>query len=247
MSVNLKELTKRQRSIYQYIVRFIRRKGYPPTVRDIGKGVGLSSASTVHFHLNTLEKKGFIERDPSKPRAIKPLLGEDEDTSGEKADLGEAFPAEEAGVRGEEYPPREVDSSPMDRPCDEVSIPFIEYPIIKGYHEEIPLLDGINVESTIPLPLTLVGEEEGFLLRMQGDSMSGAGINDGDLCIMRPTNAFKDGDIAAVVSNGQLTVKRVFNHMGLYRLEPDNRKMNPVYVKHIKILGKFSGVIRILN
>ncbi len=68
-----RDLTDRQRQILDFIKAEMRRKGYPPTVRDIGEAVGLSSSSTVHSHLAALEAKGLIKRDPSKPRALEVL------------------------------------------------------------------------------------------------------------------------------------------------------------------------------
>ncbi len=65
-----RELTKRQQEILDYIRGELHRRGYPPSVREIGEAVGLSSSSTVHSHLAALEAKGFIRRDPSKPRAL---------------------------------------------------------------------------------------------------------------------------------------------------------------------------------
>lgn len=73
------ELTKRQRQILDYILRQMHRKGYPPSVREIGAAVGLSSSSTVHSHLSALEKRGFIRRDPTKPRALEVLNWRDSD------------------------------------------------------------------------------------------------------------------------------------------------------------------------
>jgi repressor LexA len=67
-------LTKRQKEIFEYIKRYSDRHGYPPTVRDIGKAIGLTSSSTVHAHLANLEKIGLLRRDPSKPRAIEVLV-----------------------------------------------------------------------------------------------------------------------------------------------------------------------------
>jgi repressor LexA len=67
------DLTKRQQEIFDFIRRYSARYGYPPTVRDIGKAVGLASSSTVHAHLANLEKLGLLRRDPSKPRAIEML------------------------------------------------------------------------------------------------------------------------------------------------------------------------------
>ena len=70
----VKDLTKRQREIFDFISRYLSRHGYPPTVREIGKAVGLHSSSTVHAHLANLEKAGLLRRDPSKPRAIELLI-----------------------------------------------------------------------------------------------------------------------------------------------------------------------------
>jgi repressor LexA len=69
----VKDLTKRQREIFDYISRYLSRHGYPPTVREIGKAVGLHSSSTVHAHLSKLETLGVLKRDPSKPRALEVL------------------------------------------------------------------------------------------------------------------------------------------------------------------------------
>jgi len=68
-----KDLTKRQQEIFEFIKKYSAKHGYPPTVRDIGKAVGLASSSTVHAHLANLEKVGLLRRDPSKPRAIEML------------------------------------------------------------------------------------------------------------------------------------------------------------------------------
>jgi repressor LexA len=69
-----KELTKRQREIFDYIGSYLSRHGYPPTVREIGKAVGLHSSSTVHAHLSKLESLGVVKRDPSKPRALEVMV-----------------------------------------------------------------------------------------------------------------------------------------------------------------------------
>jgi len=74
----LTKLSNRQQAILEFIRSEVREKGYPPSVREIGEAVGLASSSTVHGHLDRLEKKGFIRRDPTKPRAIE-LLGDDEE------------------------------------------------------------------------------------------------------------------------------------------------------------------------
>jgi repressor LexA len=77
------DLTKRQREIFEYIRKYAAKSGYPPTVREIGKAVGLHSSSTVHAHLANLEKIGLLRRDPTKPRAIELLVGKARKAVGE--------------------------------------------------------------------------------------------------------------------------------------------------------------------
>lgn len=221
MDEKLKNLTKQQRRILNFIVKFTDKSGFPPTIRDIGKAVGLSSSSTIHFHLGNLEKEGFIKRDPTKPRAMKVLI---------------------SPGNGKKSSERAIESPVVEKRED-----VIDYPLVIGYQKEIPFFNERNVEKIIPLPVELFGSQEGFLLRMSGKSMIGIGIGDGDLCIMKKTDNVDDGDIALIATNGEMTVKRVFRHLGAYRLEPENRRMNPVYVKNLKILGKLVGVLRLFS
>lgn len=80
----LNKLSKRQMEILQFIKEEVKKKGYPPSVREIGEAVGLASSSTVHGHLSRIEKKGYIRRDPTKPRAIEILNMEDEEAQQNK-------------------------------------------------------------------------------------------------------------------------------------------------------------------
>jgi repressor LexA len=75
-------LTKRQQEIFDFVKRYAGEHGYPPTVRDIGRAIGLTSSSTVHAHLSNLEKLGVLRRDPTKPRAIEVLVGKAKATVG---------------------------------------------------------------------------------------------------------------------------------------------------------------------
>ncbi len=74
MDFSIKDLTKRQREVFDFISRYLSRHGYPPTVREIGKAVGLHSPSTVHAHLSKLESLGVLKRDPTKPRAMEIMV-----------------------------------------------------------------------------------------------------------------------------------------------------------------------------
>ncbi|AGT31642.1 XRE family transcriptional regulator [Geobacillus genomosp. 3] len=80
------KLSKRQQQILEFIKQEVKTKGYPPSVREIGEAVGLASSSTVHGHLARLESKGYIRRDPTKPRAIE-ILDSDTEKAGEKGEI----------------------------------------------------------------------------------------------------------------------------------------------------------------
>ncbi len=220
-------LSRRQRSIIRFIVSFCRDKGYPPSIRDIGTGVGLSSTSTVHAHLGTLEKKGFIRRDPSRPRAMEVIT-------------------ERACV-----PPAEKDLEHFTRCHDpgkkKQETELIECPLVRDY-SDAHLRDWFrmnrNVQRIISLPRIILGSPDAFLFRMINDSMIEAGILEGDFCIFHPADQVKDGEIALIASANQMTIKRVYRHLNLYRLEPENRRMNSVFVRELVMLGCLKGIIR---
>lgn len=80
----MEDLSKRQQSILEFIIDEIKSKGYPPSVREIGKAVGLKSPASVHSHLKTLEKLDYLRRDPSKPRAIEVIFNKDQEDKTDK-------------------------------------------------------------------------------------------------------------------------------------------------------------------
>jgi repressor LexA len=231
-------LSKRQRAILKYIVRYQSRKGYSPSIRDICKGVGLSSSSSVHLHLKTLEDKGYIRRDPTKPRTIEVTIKPE----------GEPVTASEQPIDSKTRELRlERASKTVELSKETVTgndVVLVECPLIKGYSQNIELFAPSNIEKVIPLPEFVVGRTDAFLLRMMNDSMIGAGIFEGDLCIVYPDDNFEDGEITVLFASGNVTIKKVFRHLNAYRLEPENRKMNPVFVKEIIVLGKVVGLIR---
>jgi repressor LexA len=220
-------LSQRQRAILRFIVSFREKKGYPPSIRDIGKGVGLSSSSTVYSHLNTLAERGFIHRDPSKPRAMDVLI-KDRKEEAEKP-------------RPEPPPPPPVaENTTIHRGQDG----HVMCSLLRDDFQGRSIFDPANIEERFSLPEKIAGSPDAFLVRMTNDSMVEGGILKGDLCIIHPGGALLDGEIALVESGGSLTIKRVFRQMSFYRLEPQNRKMRPVYVKELVILGKVAGIIR---
>lgn len=200
------ELTKRQREILDFITAEIHRKGYPPSVREIGMAVGLSSSSTVHSHLAALEAKGFIRRDPTKPRTI------------------EVFDYRDTGAA---LSPSQVSAVPL----------------VGTIAAGTPLLAQENIEEVLALPAEFVGEQS-FVLKVKGDSMIGAGINDGDFLIVHQQPTARDGDIVVALLDDEATVKRFFAENGRVRLQPENPTMDPIYTSDVVILGKAVGLFR---
>ncbi|HBP63832.1 MAG TPA: repressor LexA [Desulfosporosinus sp.] len=199
------DLSLRQTNILEFIKDEIRKKGYPPAVREIGEAVGLLSSSTVHGHLQTLENKGYIRRDPTKPRAI-----EVTDGSGD--------------LHNEEQ--------------------VIHIPIIGRVAAGQPILAEENLEGTFPLPANLVRQDIDFMLKVQGESMIGAGILDGDLIIVRQQKEARNGEIVVALIGEEATVKRFYKEKTLIRLQPENPTMEPIYSQDVTILGKVVGVFR---
>lgn len=202
MKVSL--LSSRQKQILGYIKDTLRAKGYPPSVREIGEAVGLSSSSTVHSHLAKLEELGFIHRDPTKPRAIDVL---------------------------DEAPWRQKAVTPV--------------PLVGRVTAGQPILAVENIEETYPLPTELVGDENVFMLTVQGDSMINAGILDGDFILVRDQDTARNGEIVvALVDEEEATVKRFFKEKDTFRLQPENSFMEPIYSRNVAIIGKVIGVFR---
>jgi repressor LexA len=206
-------LTGRQQEIWEFVVSYVDRSGYPPTVREIGEAVGLASPSTVHAHLANLERAGYLRRDPTKPRALE-LTGHKKTTP-----VAVAEPA----------------------------VPLL--PLLGEIAAGGPLLAEENIEEyvSIPPPLSRGGEE--FLLRVKGDSMVNAGILDGDIVVVSRAQDARNGEIVVALagedeSADEATVKRFFRENGRIRLQPENDALEPIYAKHVQVLGRVIGVFR---
>jgi repressor LexA len=114
-----------------------------------------------------------------------------------------------------------------------------------------PLLAEENVEEYVELPERLVGGSADFLLRVKGESMIDAGILDGDLVVVRRQDTATSGEIVVALAGDdetadEATVKRYFRENGRIRLQPENAALEPIYARHVQILGKVVGVFRAL-
>lgn len=211
------EPTKRQREIYEFISKEVADKGYPPSVREIASAVGLSSPSTVHTHLSALEQKGYIKRDPSKPRAIVVCTMEGS--------------TEEAPVHTHEPV---VDE-------DVVSLPLLGQ-VAAG----APILAEQNVEENIKLPLSIIGDRNSFLLKVRGESMIEAGILNGDYVVVQETQTARNGEIVVALIEDEATVKTFYREADRIRLQPENKTMEPIYAVNPRILGRVTALFRTL-
>ena len=216
-------LTPRQRAILDVIRETVERQGYPPSVREIGEGVGLTSSSSVAHQLGTLEKLGYLRRDPNRPRAL--VVAEP------------ASPAIAANPPGLRLVEEQVEEQAED--------PNLAYvPLLGRIAAGGPILAEQEVEAVFPLPRDLVGEGELFLLKVVGDSMIDAAICDGDWVVVRQQPDAENGDIVAALINDEATVKTYKRRDGHLWLMPHNPAYAPILGDEASIMGKVVSVLR---
>ena len=206
------DLTKRQQEIFDFIKRYSATHGYPPTVRDIGKAVGLASSSTVHAHLANLEKLGLLRRDPTKPRAIELL--------------------------------DRVTESVVENVRALVAGPGL--PVVGQVAAGQPLLAEENIEEYMQVP-EVAGGGAGtgeYVLRVRGESMIDAGILEGDYVVVSPQETARDGEIIVALVGEEATVKRFFREDDHVRLQPENKTMEPILSKDVRVMGRVVGLFR---
>lgn len=203
----MSELTARQRAILEFITRTHRERGYPPSVREIGEAVGLQSPSSVHAQLATLADRGYLRKDPTRPRAIVV----------------------------------QVDETGVPQPTSAIT----SVPLVGRIAAGSPILATEQIEETLALPQDLVGTGTLFALTVKGDSMTGAGILDGDTVVIRQQPDANDGEIvAALVDGEEATVKRLRRRGGRVLLEAENPAYGPIESDDVQLLGKLVAVLR---
>jgi repressor LexA len=210
-------LTQRQRRVLEVIRDSIERRGYPPSVREIGEAVGLSSASSVAHQLSVLQKKGWLRRDPNRPRALDVRL------PGETS-----LPAPAA------LPEPDTAAGPAP-----TYVPLVGRIAAGG-----PVLAEQAVEDVFPLPRELVGEGTVFMLKVAGDSMVEAAICDGDWVVVRQQPTAENGEIVAAMIDGEATVKTYKRRDGHVWLLPHNPAYEPIPGDDATVLGRVVSVLR---
>ena len=214
------KLGKRQIAIYDFIRTYTDEHGYPPSVREIGAAVGLASPSTVHMHLKVLEESGLIKRDSKKPRTIEVM--------DDRADKDDS-------------------QQPLAEVTEDVASNVIRLPLVGRVAAGVPILAEQNVEETLALPTSVVGDASSFVLRVRGESMINAGIFDGDYIVVKEQHDAHDGEIVVALLDDSATVKTFYRERDRVRLQPENDMMSPIYVENPVILGRVTALIRSIS
>jgi repressor LexA len=190
-------LAPNHRKTLQLIQKKIRERGYPPTVREICKAIGVTSSATAHKYLTILEKKGYIHREKEKSRAIQII--------------------------------------PQTK----------KVPVVGSVAAGEPLWAAKDITEFIPIPEELSGNEESFMVKVEGDSMIGDHILDGDYVMVNPQQDADNGDIViALLNQEEVTIKRLYKEEHQVILQPSNPLYKPINTKDTIILGKVIGILR---
>lgn len=234
-------LTPRQRRVLEVIRDHVERRGYPPSMREIGDAVGLTSTSSVSHQLSSLERKGFLRRDPNRPRAVEVRFPE-----------GAAVPATATRQTKRTSTRRRsrdhlqtVGSSHQGGDLAEEARPTASYvPVLGRIAAGGPILAEEAIEDVFPLPRQIVGSGQLFLLKVVGDSMVDAAICDGDWVVVRQQPNAESGDIVAAMIEGEATVKTYKRRDGRVWLMPHNSAYEPIPGEGATVLGRVVAVLR---
>ena len=211
---NSMELNKREKDILKFIEKQVDKNGYPPSVREIGKAVGLNSTATVHGYLAKLVEKGYIKKEDQKGRTLRL-------------------------VKGADNTPKVKEDKPFYSGKE-----MVEVPVIGKITAGEPILAVENITDTFPIPIDFVGNSESFMLTVRGESMIEAGILDGDYILVKKQNVANNGEIVVALIEDEATVKTFYKEKDHIRLQPENSTMDPIIVPNCQILGKVAGVFR---
>ena len=209
-------INKREKAILKFIEKELEEKGYAPSVREIGKAVGLKSTATVHGYLAKLSEKGYIKKEDQKGRTLRLLKGGNGEDLTKKKEEKAYYPGKE----------------------------MVDVPVIGKITAGEPILAVENVTDTFPIPVDFVGNSESFMLTVRGESMIEAGILSGDYILVKKQNIAPNGTIVVALIGDEATVKTFYKEKDHIRLQPENSTMDPIIVPDYEILGVVAGVFR---
>jgi repressor LexA len=219
-------LTWRQRKVLQVIRDSVQKRGYPPSMREIGEAVGLTSTSSVSYQLSTLQRKGYLHRDVGRPRTVEVRLP--------------GHPAIRPEQNGKDGGDQEPAADGMDIASQEAAY----VPLVGRIAAGGPILAEQQIEEIFPLPRQLFGEGNLFMLKVAGDSMINAAIADGDWVVIRQQENAENGEIVAAMIDGEATVKTLKQSDGHVWLMPHNPAFTPILGDDSTVLGKVVAVLR---
>jgi len=221
------ELTTRQEEIFNFVRAFIKERGYPPSVREIGQQFSIYPRA-VFDHLKALERKGYLKRKDSVSRGLEVLVAH-------SSEFGIRLPADPAG--SSEFNLLGKTGKPLIRTV----------PILGRVAAGKPALAVEHVEGTLPLPAEWAKGKEVFLLKVKGDSMSPFILPD-DYVVVRSQASAENGDVVVTLIGDEATVKRFFKKGKKIELKPDNERWETIQIEEgsgeARILGKVTGVFR---
>ena len=217
-----KPLSERQQKMLDYIHLYIDENGRPPTIREIGSAVDISSTSVVNYNLTRLKEKGLLERDAEVSRGLR--------LTNKARELYD-------DVRGA---------------IDDFSANFLRVPLVGNIVASEPLVvmeDAYDYEDVIEVSASMISgrTDDLYALRVSGDSMIDAMVNDGDIVIVRSAHEARNGEmVAALVDNDTMTLKHFFVDGDKIRLQPANPTMEPIYVDpdRVEVQGRVMMVLR---
>lgn len=219
-NLDMSTLSDRQRRILQVIQDAVVLRGYPPSIREIGDATGLQSTSSVAYQLKELEKKGFLRRDPNKPRAVDLRHLQETTSPKPKKKAQEAAPEDASTAR--------------------------YVPVVGQIAAGAPILAEENVDTYYPLPAELLGDGDVFMLSVVGESMKDAGILDGDWVVIRSQPVAEEGEFVAALIDGEATVKEFHKDSSGVWLLPHNEAFAPIKGDEAEIMGRVISVFRTL-
>ena len=217
-------LTDRQRVVLETIDQSVASIGRPPTLREIGRRLGIASTNGVRDHLQALIDKGYLRRDERSARGLRVIQVDESNEARRTERLSGRVPAG-----------RNV----------------IQVPVLGRVAAGKPVLAEQNVEQYLTMDKSIVRDGDVFALRVQGDSMRDAGIMDGDYVFVRQQSTAQPRDIVVALIGDETTVKRFVPSGDTIRLEPENPAHQPLVFSRsdprLNILGKVSAVLRIIK
>ena len=214
---DISTLSARQRRILEVITDAVVLRGYPPSIREIGDATGLQSTSSVAYQLKQLEEKGFLRRDPNKPRAV--------------------------DVRHLHEAKKKATATPTPVPPESSGVTYI--PVVGRIAAGAPITAEENVDTYFPMPDDVVGQGDLYMLQVVGESMKDAGILDGDWVIVRSQQTAEQGDfVAALLDGEEATVKEFHKDQTGVWLLPHNEEFSPINGNEATIMGKVVSVFR---